>query len=165
MLVITNINYSQTFSFNTDGTADYVVFKADSLSAKDLYNKALGWINTTYKNPNAVIKAKIENQMIRLEGFERGAFSRTFKDGDKAEYDVNYTLTIEFQDGKYRVLFTHDKITVDGGQVYFKFEDVINNVPDRNGNGWPNAKAEYEKTVNHLLTSLSGYITKPKDNW
>ena len=164
LLVFTGMN-AQKFAFNTDGTADYVVFTADSISANDLYNKALGWINVTYKNPASVIKAKIENKMIRIEGFEKSAFSRTFADGDKAEYDVQYTLVMEFQDGKYRVKYTHDKITVDGGQVFFKFPDVINNVPDRNGNGWPTAKQEYEKTVNNLLTSLYAYTTKQKESW
>ena len=164
ILVSTLVN-AQTFKFNNEGTADYVIYTVDKATANDLYTKMLNWVNTTYKNPDAVIKAKIENQMIRLEGLEKNAFSRTFKSGNVAGYDVYYSLTLEFQDGKYRVKYQHDKITVDGGQVHFNISDVLNNVPDVNGNGWTGAKQQYEGKINLLLTSIKNYLCTDKDSW
>lgn len=146
---------------------DAVVFKADNKTAAQLYQKAFNWVQETYKNPDQVLKAKVENEMIRIEGFGTSAFSRKFQSGNVATYDVNYTLQLEFQDGKYRAVYTHNEIKVDGGKVFFSYSDVLNNVADKNGNGWDGAKAEYETYVNKLLKSLNDYIngTVKKSEW
>ena len=164
-LMLASFVQAQSFTFNQDGSTEYIVYTVDKATAADLYTKTLNWINTTYKNPDAVIKAKIENQMIRLEGLEKSAFSRTFKSGNNADYDARYTLTLEFQDGKYRLKYQHDKTTVDGKDVHFIFADVVNNVPDINGNGWTGAKQQYEAKVLSLLTSIKDYVSKNKESW
>lgn len=156
------IGQAQTFTFNADGTADYVVFEVPNLKAAEIYTKTMNWINATYKNPELVVKAKIENEMIRLEGFHDAAFSRTTISGSKPTYGVHYTLLIEMQDGKYRVKYSHDKFS---DKVFFPFTDVITNVVDRNGNGWAGSKEEYEGTVQKLMLDLNSYIIKPKEKW
>ena len=165
MFVTFSINAQTTFKFNLDGTSDFVVYSTDKKTAAFIYTKSINWINETYKNPDKVIKAKIENEMIRIDGYLSSAFSRTFASGNKADYDVAYTLEIEIQDGKFRMKFTHNEITVDGKAVHFKFVDVLNNTPDVNGNAWLGAKEQYETNVNKLMESIFSYITKPKDKW
>jgi hypothetical protein len=165
LFVAFSINAQTTFKFNLDRTTDYVVYSIDKVTSADIYKKAINWINETYKNPDIVIKAKIENEMIRIDGYLSPAFSRVFASGKKGDYDVSYTLEIQIQDGKYRMKYTHNKITVNGGAVYFKFADFLNNIPDVNGNAWLGAKEQYEENVNKLMESLFVYITKPKDKW
>lgn len=168
LVLLVSINmFSQNgkFSFLPDGTSEYVVCTTPNLKATELYNKTINWININYKNPTEAIKAKVENEMIRIDGFGRGAFSRTFTSGNRADYDVTYTMEFQFQDGKYRIKYTHNGITVDGGQVFFKITDVINNITDKNGNSWNDAKAQYEKYIQQQADSLFNYITKPKETF
>lgn len=168
VILLISVNaFSQTekFYFKPDGTSEYQVFETPNFKASELYQKTINWININYKNPNSVIKAKVENEMIRIDGFGQNVFSRTFKSGSKGNYDVKYTIEFEFQDSKYRVKYIHNGITVDGKQVFFSFTDVINNIPDKNGNVWTNAKEDYEKYIQTQLDSLFNYITRPKDKF
>lgn len=156
---------NSTFKFNPDSTADFVVYNVDKQKASELYVKTLNWINIIFKNPEAVIKAKVENEMIRIEAFNKKVFTRTFKSGSTGDYDALYTLEIQFQDDKYRIKYTNDEIRVDGMKVYFTFSDMLNNVPDKNGNTFDNCKTQYEANVQELINSLYQYITKPKEKW
>lgn len=168
LILFTSINMlsqDKKFTFLADGTSDFIVYNAQNLKASDLYNKTINWININYKNPNEVIKAKVENEMIRIEGFGKSAFSRKFASGNKADYDVSYTMEFQFQDGKYRIKYMHDGITVDGGKVFFKITDVINNIADKNGNAWTDCKSQYENFVQQQTDSLFNYIIKPKEKF
>lgn len=156
---------NNAFKFNNDASTDFVTYSLDTLNASIIYSKTVNWINVTYKNPEKVIKAKIENEMIRIDGFSSSMFSRTFQSGNKAEYDVAYTIEIQIRDGKYRLKYIHNKITIDGSDVYFTVSDVINNITDKNGNSWAGAKTEYEDNVNEIIKSLYEYISKPKEKW
>lgn len=164
-LVAFSINAQTTFQFNPDGTTDYVVYSVEKVTAADIYKKIINWVNETFKNPNEVIKAKIENEMIRIDGYLSSAFNRTFASGGKADYDITFTMEIQIQDGKFRMKYTHNVITVDGGVVHFKFTDVLQNTPDINGNAWSGAKEQYESNVSKLMESLFTYIAKPKEKW
>jgi hypothetical protein len=165
LLLMSSLSNAQIFKFNPDGSSEYVVFQAGNQTAKELYTKTLNWINETYKNPENVIKAKIENEMIRIEGFNYKVFTRTFPSGTIAEYDALYTMEMQFQDGKYRVKYTHNETRIDGGKVFFKFEDMLANKPDQNGNAFENGKAQYENNVYELMNSLHNYLIKQKEKW
>ena len=163
LLITSSVAQSQQFKFNNDATSAPILVEVQGMKASELYSKAINWANTYYKNPEIVIKAKVENEMIRIEAIEKSAFFRTIKDGNvKAEYDVAYTLTLEFQDGKYRASYQHDRLT---DKVYFTIADVFNNIADTNNNGWDGSKESYEATVQKLLDRLKDYITKPKEKW
>lgn len=165
ILLLTLVTNAQTFNFNPDGTTEYVVYNVDKITAKDLYTKTLNWVNVNYKNPDIVIKAKVENDMIRIEAFNTKVFTRIFKSGSTGDYDAFYTLEIEFQDNKYRIKYTNNEIKVDGGKVFFTLSDMLNNFPDKNGNTYDNCKTQYELNVQALMDSLHNYITKSKDKW
>ena len=165
LLLLSTLSFGQTFNFNSNGTSEFVIYNVDKIKASELYQKTLNWCNVTYKNPDIIIKAKVENEMVRLSALNKKVFTRIFKSGSTGDYDALYTLEIETQDGKYRVKYTNNEITVDGGKVYFIFSDVLNNVIDRNGNSYDNCKAQYEANVQTLMDSLYQYITKQKDKW
>jgi hypothetical protein len=73
-----------------------------------LYKKTLDWVAISFKNPKEVIKAQIENDYIRLEGFKSKMLCINSL-GTLACYDVKYQLEISFKDGKYKF----DAISVD----------------------------------------------------
>lgn len=70
-LFICTISYSQDFPKLklTPSGVEPIIVTTDSLKATDLYKKALNWVQDTYKNPDKVLKAKIENEKLRIDGF------------------------------------------------------------------------------------------------
>jgi hypothetical protein len=100
---VLNLSFAQdsTFLFTKDGFTDFVVTPVDGKNKSVLYNKALDWISVTYKNPNVVIKAKIENEYIRFEGSNNNMLCiKTL--GIKNCELANYQIEVSFKDGKYK---------------------------------------------------------------
>lgn len=151
-----------TFKFNPDGTAEFCMYQADKLTAAEIYTKTINWINETYKNPDAVIKGKVENEMVRIDGFNDKMFTRTVSSGKVIDYGVKYTMEIQVQDNKFRIKFIHNDFDI---KMFFPFTDVVNNIADKNGNAWNGSIGQYEANVQKLMDSLYGYITKPKEKW
>lgn len=90
-----------TFLFTKDGFTDFVVSSVDGKSKSVLYSKTLDWISVTYKNPNVVIKAKIENEYIRFEGSTKNMLCMKIL-GTKDCNLANYQIEVSFKDGKYK---------------------------------------------------------------
>ena len=70
-------------------------------SAEDLYNKTIGWVNETYKNPDEVIKGKVEGKYVRINGFVGSLLSNNVI-GTTFYYDVRYSVEIKFRENKIR---------------------------------------------------------------
>lgn len=167
-LLIAINTYSQVgmFSFKPDGNSDFVVNTVEGFKAEDIYKKVINWVSLNYQNPESVIKAKIENEYIRITGFNSESFSRTLKSGSKFQYGIRYSIEIQIKDGKFRFKYTPNEITTDEGKkVYFTLFDVLSNKPDNNGNAWDGSKEELENNIQSLNNSIYSYITKPKENW
>ena len=71
---------------------------------QDLYTKTLNWVNETYKNPDEVIKAKIEGEYIRLNGYVSNLIQLSALTTDF--YDVRYSLEIRFRENRFRYKVT-----------------------------------------------------------
>tara|TARA_B110000027_G_scaffold59248_1_gene63903 strand:+ start:131 stop:760 length:630 start_codon:yes stop_codon:yes gene_type:complete len=67
----------------------------------ELYNKTIDWVNETYKNPDKVIKGKVEGKYVRVSG-SAGALSQSTAMGMTFYYDVRYSLEIKFKENKIR---------------------------------------------------------------
>ena len=89
------------FKFTKEGFTDYVVTNCEGKTQSDLYKKTLDWISTTYKNPKEVIKAQIENEYIRIEGFKSSMLCIKSL-GILTCLDVRYQIEISFKDGRYK---------------------------------------------------------------
>lgn len=100
---IVSNSYSQdsTFVFTTSGFTDYVVTNINGKSQSDLYKKALDWVSVTYKNPNEVIKAKIENDYLRIEGGNSNMCCTKIM-GIKTCNPSKYQIEISLKEGKYK---------------------------------------------------------------
>ena len=82
------------FSILKNGHTSFIVINFDSLNSKELYQKSLEWFPTYFKYPNEVIKSKIENKLVRFEGYQRKYTGML---------DCTYTIDLEFKDGKLKI--------------------------------------------------------------
>jgi hypothetical protein len=74
-------------------------------TATELYNKAINWVNVTYKNPEEVIKGKVDSDYLRLEGFTSN-LTKSSTLGMTSYYDVRYTVKLNFKDGRFKYEIT-----------------------------------------------------------
>ena len=71
-------------------------------SQKELYNRAIAWLNVNYKNPSDVTKVRNPENGL-LEIFHRFDLHRIDEKGNKIDACiVVYTLRLELKDGRYR---------------------------------------------------------------
>jgi hypothetical protein len=144
-----------------------IVVVVDKLNSSDLYKKALNWVQETYKNPENVIKAKIENEKIRINGFKENAWYFYYL-GSKWQHGMEYSVEISFKDGKYKFDYQigtfyegTKKLDYDYTKFYKKSGEIRNN--------FSNAPEGVEDAMNNLSLSFYNYITDKtkltKDNW
>ncbi|MFL2623387.1 MAG: DUF4468 domain-containing protein [Flavobacteriaceae bacterium] len=74
-------------------------------TSTELYQKAINWVNETYKNPEEVIKGKVEGDYLRLEGSVSNLL-RMSVIGTMYYYDVRYTVKLNFRDGRFKYEIT-----------------------------------------------------------
>ncbi|MEO5776810.1 MAG: DUF4468 domain-containing protein [Flavobacterium sp.] len=96
------------FTFSDNGLTDFVVIKCPDKKQPQLYKKTIDWVAVTYNVPSEVIKAKIENEYIRIEGYSKTMLNLTTESG-VFPVDARYQIEISFKEGKYKF----DVISVD----------------------------------------------------
>ncbi|TRX37980.1 DUF4468 domain-containing protein [Flavobacterium sp. ZT3R18] len=102
MLSVVSFGQEKEFSFTKEkGFTEYVVIDKIGQTDKELYQKALGWINETYKNPEKVILAKNDNSYIRIEGMDSN-ISWMKVMGMTTYYSTKYEIEFYFKDGKVK---------------------------------------------------------------
>ena len=118
-LFIANLSNAQdnTFPTNTEtGLAEYTkVITTSGVTAADLYARGLAWINDYYPNPSGTIKTNEAGEKLTCKA--RFKVVLTDKKGNTTVQSyVNYNLTFEFKDGKYRYVI--DRISWDKPSYY-----------------------------------------------
>jgi hypothetical protein len=139
-----------------------IVVNTDSLKANDMYKKALNWVQENYKNPDKVLKAKIENEKIRIDGYASNAW--WYKSlGMKMSYNMEYTIEISFKDGKYKFEYIVGQFYADtqrflgSYKTFYKSSGEIKSV-------YSDAVPSLEETMNNLSLSFYNYLTGIKSN-
>lgn len=151
----------------TPNGVEAIVVITDGLNASDLYKKALNWVQETYKNPDKVLKAKIENEKIRIDGFANNAW--WYKSlGIRNSYDMEYSLEISFKDGKYRFEYTIGQFFADGQKVLYDFTTFFKKTGEVRS-AYSDAVPSLEETMNSLSLNFYEYVTgkskKNDDKW
>lgn len=129
-----------------------VVVDVPDKTAAEMYASVKDWIQQSYHNPMEVLKADIPDKMIRLDGFAREVWS--YKALVGFTYDVAYTITLQFKDGKYRYTWQTRGFWYNGSKAiytesyFFKKNGAIRKV-------YADSKAQYEAYI--TLTNLSIY--------
>lgn len=169
-LLLVCSSYAQDkFELTPAGFTDYVVTNVDG-NQSEIYQKSINWIKETYKNPDHVIKMTMENEKIRIEGFQEN-FYCVKSMGMNACSNMVYSIEISFKDGKYKFdptsvhmsNSTGNKAELklnDMGSIYFK-----NGKPNK---GYEDFILNFQNHFNSLNQSLKDYITgasKSNNDW
>ena len=86
-------------SLNTEKS--YVILNIEGKSAKQLYDHAVKYINKSHANPKEAIKGQADGEYLKYQTHVPGAIS--FKNCFlKERYDKNYTIELNFKDGKVK---------------------------------------------------------------
>lgn len=80
--------------------SNYVVLESEG-TAEQNYEKALNWVNTTFRNPDEVLKGQIQNQYIRINGIGSN-LSAVNSLGVIYPRDVKYSVTIFVKDDRIK---------------------------------------------------------------
>lgn len=151
----------------TPNGVEPIVVIIDSVNGSELYIKALNWVQETYKNPDKVLKANIENEKIRIDGFAIDAWWYKLL-GMRNTYNMDYTIEISFKDGRYRFEYIIGQFYIDGGKVLYDYRNFYK----ENGEvrkSYIDAVPSLEITMNSLSKSfynyLSGKTAKKDSDW
>lgn len=151
------------FDLNKDGVAP-IVLSFDTLKVNVLYKQTLNWIQETYKNPEKVLKANVENEKIRIDGIKMNAWFYKGM-GTTIWYDVEYSFYIEFKDNKMRLSFSFGDTWTGGTKSYVDYSKLYK----ENGElykMYKNTKSGMDQMMNELSISLYKYLKEvKKSDW
>lgn len=145
-----------------------VVTEFEGKSAQELYLQTKKWIQSNYKNPSEVLKGDIENDMLRINGYGSGFFY--VKSIIKNYYDVEYSIEFLFKDGKYKYIFTINKITTQGRKIYFSvpsdfFKSDGTTVRTIYADGYESLSASINALYLSHFNYISGKTESKKNDW
>lgn len=158
--------YSQNiekFELTKEGVKP-VVIEFDSLNASQLYTKAMNWVQETYKNPEVVLKTKIENEKLRVDGISKAAWFYKGM-GMTMYYDVEYSFHIEIKDEKVRLSFTFGNTWGDGKSSYLDYTKLWKEDGEFY-RMYRDTKPGMDKMMNDLSLSFYTYMKgKKQSDW
>ena len=109
LLVTSFVSVSQQSKFPVDEETGLITYKEvvnEEGTKQDFFNRAVGWINSFYKNPVDVTKVRDPESGI-IKGLHRFKIKNTDKDGNQLDAGVvQYRFVLEFKDGRYRYTLT-----------------------------------------------------------
>lgn len=110
-LLVTQLSFGQYFKLTPQGfvsndNSDFTVVNVPNAKQKDLYKNVLNAINTMYSNPQKGLNV-VEGESISLTAYEEKALPVRHSAGGfgkgNYKYDLSYTLSFLFKDGKIRI--------------------------------------------------------------
>ena len=145
------------FQYTELGLNDFVVTNIDSKAKEEIYTKTLNWVKETYKNPDLVLKMKIENEKIRIDAIASGLLKTR-----NLTSDLGYVVEISFKDNKYK--FEIVSLLYDNSTDYKKIPNF--KTDSRMVKNFGATPTDIEKYFNRLNESLKTYLTgEKKDDW
>ena len=179
LLLLNHIGFSQKYEVTPNGLKDksnienaFLVIEAPEKSIAELYQNAIKYINENYKNPDEVIKGKIENDYLRFETYVP-QFTKVNNSGAKLDVSMTYTTELRFKDGKVRFEIIALSITADNGGRSVEFSGSIwKGYPiynQKNGDlRLPETKSEIENYFNTNVNEITNFLLDKKtekDDW
>lgn len=111
LLLVTQLSFAQYFKLTANGFVsndnnDFAVVDVPNVKQADLYKNVLNAINSIYSNPQKGLSV-LEGESITLTAYEEKAIPVRHSSGGfgktNYKYDLSYTLSFLFKDGKIRV--------------------------------------------------------------
>lgn len=162
------------FISSADSSKNYIVMQFPGKSKDELFKRALTFLNTQFANPDRAI-SKVDGESITINGVADNAVFIKGLFGLGLNYNLNYTETIEFKDGRIRIIapsinriYTYTNNTVTSIHLLNGYEPGANNRDIFSKNGKvkiESAKVNLENYFAAWNTMLTNGIGKPNDNW
>lgn len=159
----------QGFVSTNDTSKNYIVVSFDSIGQKALFDMALLYLNTIYVSPKDVLSL-VDSTSITINGLSKRAIPLS----KLHVFDLNYSINIQFKQGKIRVNAPAVKLTT---TVYSNFQTlyiVANNSLDGRRLGIWNekgklvserAKLELETFFNNYIAEMVKGINSNSNDW
>jgi len=176
-IAIINIALSQKLEVTPKGLKDaenidksYIVLNIEETPADKLYNNAFKYISKNYRNPEKVIKAKIENEYLKF-GTHESEFLIINNSGAKIPIKANYTIELSFKDNKVKFEINELSMPAKRGGYNVLFSGgAFSGYPIYNKKGdlkRTDTKKEIEVYFNSQILSLKEYLKGETDdnNW
>lgn len=160
----------QKFEYAPNGITDYIVVNTDpALTKSELYKRAINWVKTTYKNPESVLKSEIQEESIRINGFQNDAVCNKAL-GMTTCFGLEYTLEISFKDGKYKFDFMDLIASTQAGRFPLEsYRKAIYKDDNSIKKSGALLKSSIEESLNGIAESFQNYVNgetqKKNDNW
>lgn len=168
-------SFAQKFEASPNGLRDssniensYLILNFEGKTAKELYDKSVEYVIKSYKNPDEVLKGKIESEYLRYDTYMPNIlYIRNM--GLKQYFNATFSVVLNFKDGKIKYEITdldmrHFKNNM---QLYFEGDGISwyifkNNKLEREG-----AKKDVEVFFNALLKAYLIYMNDEiqTSNW
>lgn len=170
LLAASTAGFAQTQQWTlVDGRASLQsVILVPEKDAGYLYRQVNRWLIATFKNPEDVLKARIESEYLRGEAFH----SSIFQLGALSSIDFQYTFAVDVKDGKVRLTFWNGILLYDDSQDtngVHPIEQYVNNVGKKKREQFSaNVLTSVNTLSNSLLKSLEGYLLserEQKEDW
>lgn len=160
-LFISVLGFSQELPKITKTGFEPVITEVTGKNAADLFSKTKEWVLKYYKNPKEVLKAEIENNHIRIEGYCTNGY-QTKALGITNYFDYTYSIEIDFKDGKYKYSFFVHRFISKGAYCYYSYLDFFK----EDGSVRKAYQLAYDtlnKSANDIYLSHYDYLTGKTD--
>lgn len=153
-----------------------IVYQMEGLSAQEIFIRAKNWVITNYKNPDEVLKALIENELIRFSGVSSESLI-VGGSGLSLGYTcrLHYTISLNFKNGKYKMeiteIYMRIPLTINPNDVTTSLFDITGfyNKKGKIINMWKLIPFQAEDALNEISDSLFNYIKeggeKSNNDW
>lgn len=141
------------------------VIQVPGIETDSLYNVAMAWMKTFYVSPSQAIKSQNKEEGI-IEIKHQFQITRKDKNQDVKAGLINYYLTLQFRDGRFK--YTITKVNLQGNS-YFGIENWINDEQFKKDETITGYLIQIDKFMQDLTTSLENEV-KPvvkdkEDEW
>ncbi len=179
LMVLAVAAFGQTYTVTPTGMVDsadptkaYLVIEVEGRTAKQLYGKAVQFLNETCRSAKDAIKGQTEGEYLKFETFAPDFI--TYKNsGASVPIQASFTTELRFKDGKVRYeIISLEMYGMGGGRKYpllFSgglLEGYI--VFRKNGKLFKEAtKADLESYFNGRVAALAQYLKNggAKNDW
>ena len=132
------------------------------IPASNIYAKTIEWIEANYDNPDDMIVANLENKELSLKVIEPKVWVSN-RIGTDNNYDMEYTLKIEFKDGRYKISYNLGNFEKNGTRLTTTYKDLFKKFDGSVKYNYDGAVAGIENKLNAKTQSLNNFIMGVND--
>ncbi|MCF6213539.1 MAG: DUF4468 domain-containing protein [Flavobacteriaceae bacterium] len=134
-----------------------IIINVDMKQASTIYNKTIEWLENSYEAPDDIIFENIENKKLGIKDVEKTVWIAN-RIGVDVNYDMEYTLKIEFKNDRIRIKYTLGNFLKDGKKLTTTYKDLFKKIDGSVRYNYDNAVTGIEEKLNAKTQSLNDFI-------